>query len=272
MPSKTHRRKLRDPLVPISGERLDAALERRNISRREAARLLKSQGVDVKPQTLDNLVSGKQRKCRSTVRATLAELTGASEEWLGGGLATWSSDRALHIQMFEDLPRAYLARDRIRRMLKQAWRRDLERGVALVPTYRSRLEAQSEKLFRQYIELAVDRLLSVWWWRQLLLKDGGGWRVSPEDAERFATGLANALEALVGPWFKDRSALDFDRFGQFLATITSAQPRPVALDEVRRYAEAHGEKGERVERQLRMLASVERDMLSGFSLQRPKKQ
>jgi hypothetical protein len=257
--------------VPISGAWLDAALQDRGISRREAARRLKRQGINETSQTLDNIAAGKQLKCRATLRAALAEFTGVSEKFLAGGLRTWSSDRMLHVQASEGLPRAYLARERVRRMLTRAWRRDLERGIGLVPTYKGRLEDQSDESFRQYVEMAVDRLLSLWWWRQLLLEDGGGWRVSPEDAERFAIGLAGALEVLLTPWFSDRSALDFPAFGQLLAVITKAQPRPASLEELRGHAAAHGEKGRGVERQLRMLASLERDLLRGFSLQQPKK-
>lgn len=271
MPSKTHRRKLPDPLVPINGKRLDAALQDRGISRREAAKRLEEQRIDVKHQTVDNIAAGKQQKCRATLRVGLARLVNRSEEWLSTGSRrpTWSSDSVLHV--YEHLPRAYLARDRVRLMLTRAWRRDLERGVGLAPTYKGRVDDQSEEAFRQYIELAVDRLLSVWWWRQLLLKDGGGRRVSPEDAEQFATAFADVLEALLGPWVRDRSALDFARFGELLGAITTAQPRPASLEELRGHAAAHGEKGRIVKRHLRMLASLERDVLRGFSLQPPEK-
>lgn len=271
MPSKTHRRKLLDPLVPISGVWLDAALQDRQISRREAARRLKRQGINEKSQTLDNIAAGKQRKCRATLRMALAELTGVSEKFLAGGLRTWSSDRMLHVQVSKDLPRVYLARERLRRMFTRAWRRDLERGIGLVPTYKGRVEDQSDESFRQYVELAVDRLLSVWWWRQLVLEDGGSWRVAPEDVERFAIGLAAALEVLLAPWVSDRSSLDFAAFGQLLAAVTKAHPRTVRLERVRRYVEAHGDRSRGVERRLRMLGSVERGMLMSFSLQRPKK-
>jgi hypothetical protein len=263
-------------LVPINGKRLDAALEDRGIKRREAARRLEEQGIDVKSQTLDNIAAGKQVKCRATLRAALARLVNRSEQWLStgsSGAPTWSADSVLHV--YEHVPRAGLARDRIRWMLTQAWRRDLERGVAPAPSYKGTVDDQSQEAFRQYIELAVDRLLSVWWWRQLLLKDGGDWRVSPEDAEQFATGLANALEALLGPWFKDRSALSFGAFGQLLTTITTAQPAPVRSGEVRSYARsyaaAHRKQEEKVESQLRMIASVERGILKCFRLQRPRK-
>jgi hypothetical protein len=267
-----HRRKLLDdPLVPISGTWLDAALQDRGISRREAARQLNRQGINETPQTLDNIAAGKQRKCRATLRAALAELTGLSEKFLAGGLRTWSSDRMLHFQVSDGLPRVYLARERVRRMITRAWRRDLERGLGLIPTYKGRVEDQSDESFRQYVELAVDRLLSVWWWRQLLLEDGGGWRVSPGDAERFAIGLAGALEVLLAQWFNDRSALDFEAFGQLLSAITNAKPRSVGVKELGRHTATSSKEGGRPVRQLRMLASLERDILRGFQLRPPKK-
>ena len=73
-----------DPLVPVVGLRVQEALTEAELSRLNLATKLKQRGQRLSAQTLDYLCTGRQRRCRASLRRMLAEELGVEERWLAG--------------------------------------------------------------------------------------------------------------------------------------------------------------------------------------------
>ena len=77
-----------NPLVPISGARLQRPLRGRGLSERAVARLLARVGMSLTQPAIDHMVHNRQRRCRSSVRAALADVLHVTVPWLAGEV-TW---------------------------------------------------------------------------------------------------------------------------------------------------------------------------------------
>ena len=89
--ARPHTRKWKDPLVPIDHASLCQAIERAGGTSRRAlaaalARRLQPDDTPT-PQTLDYLCSGKQKRCRASLRSALAEELDTDELFLSGEAA-----------------------------------------------------------------------------------------------------------------------------------------------------------------------------------------
>ena len=74
-----------DRLVPVEGSRLSEKIREKGWSRRGVAtKVKKAAKRSVTPQTLDLICSGRQRRCRAWLRATLAVVLDVGEWWLAG--------------------------------------------------------------------------------------------------------------------------------------------------------------------------------------------
>ena len=87
---RKHRRKADEPLVPIDGSRVRAAIEWQRLTVNGAAKRMQ-----VRQQTLDSIVRGKTKRCYHSLREKVAALLELPAEWLGGetdlvpGLTPW---------------------------------------------------------------------------------------------------------------------------------------------------------------------------------------
>jgi hypothetical protein len=87
-----------DPLVPISGKRLERALDLARLPQTAALELLAAHGVHMTQGGLSGIVRGKQRRVRTSVRAALEAMFGNPAppgSWLGGDGEDDLLDRAL---------------------------------------------------------------------------------------------------------------------------------------------------------------------------------
>jgi len=193
MPRK-HRQKREDPLVPIVGIRVRAAIEWKGLSVSRAAGLIK-----VSQQTLDSIVRGKTKRCYRSLRDRLAASLDLPATWLGGesdlvpSLTPWLPYPELKHRpprvVDENLmvhrppadgevterstlpPRYQLAAHKLATEVSQAWRRDIDRGNREAKAALSRLGVGSWK-GREWERamMLIARLVSASWWRRLLLK------------------------------------------------------------------------------------------------------
>lgn len=83
---RSHRLRRENPLVPIRGDRVKAALHWKGLTNRAAARALSKAGVRISAQALDDITGEKRKRCRRSVRATLASICGRpiTAAYLGG--------------------------------------------------------------------------------------------------------------------------------------------------------------------------------------------
>ncbi len=216
MPRK-HRQKREDPLVPIVGARVRAAIEWKGLSVNRAARLIK-----VSQQTLDSIVRGKTKRCYRSLRDRLAALLDLPATWLGGesdlvpSLTPWlpypelkhrpprvaDENLIVHrppadgdVTKRSTLPPRYqLAAHKLATEIFRAWRRDIHRGNTEAKAAFSRLSVGQWK-GREWDRamMLMTRLISAFWWRRLFLKpsplpEGIDPHRQYTDAEWFALG------------------------------------------------------------------------------------
>lgn len=103
MTRKAHRRKLTDPLVPISGDRLKQARDRAGHTWRGIAKELGRRGVPAAYQTLTYVEKGQQRRVRRSVFDALVRLLrkpfnrSGYAKWLAGeNVAPWGGPTRTH--------------------------------------------------------------------------------------------------------------------------------------------------------------------------------
>lgn len=195
MPTKRpHRRKREEPLVPIDGARVRAAIERKGLSVNGAAGRMK-----VSQQTLDSIVRGKTTRCYQSLRDRLATLLDRPAAWLGGetdllpSLTPWlplpdlgfkpplwpdENMRIIRPPAEGDLtqrttlpPRYQLAAHDLCKPITEAWKRDIEQDK------RDAKAALSELAVGRWknnpwdrATMLITRLVSAFWWRRLFLK------------------------------------------------------------------------------------------------------
>jgi len=207
-----HRRKLREPLVPIHGERLATALQLGAWTVRGAAAALRRHGVPVVWQTLQLVLAGRQARVRRPLLEGLVVLLRGPfsarpfRAWLRGegadpGESLAAPDQALSLRRLaaaRDVPGllaplAYLAA-----------RRDAER-------FRARaLEEQPSRArdFRWHevnVGGWVQTVYNPVHWRRVLLRPADS--PSEDEVDAAAEHLAGFLGIVLAPWLKGRARL-----------------------------------------------------------------
>jgi len=192
-PKRKHRRKKEDPLVPIDGGRVRAAITWKGLSVNAAAARM-----GVSQRTLDSIVRGKTKRCYQSLRDKLARLVGRPATWLGGetdlqpALTPWlplpdlgyepplwvdENIRIIRPPADGDLtqrtslpPRYQLAAHDLSADILRAWRRDIEREHPDAQAAISRLAiGRWKKNPWDRAAMLITRLISAFWWRAALL-------------------------------------------------------------------------------------------------------
>src|SRR6266545_384837 len=190
---RTHRRKKEDPLVPIDGGRVRAAITWKDLSVNAAAAR-----IGVSQRTLDSIVRRKTKRCYHSLRAMLARLTGRPAAWLGGetdlqpALTPWlplpelgyqpplwvdENMRIVRPTAEGDLtqrgslpPRYQLAAHDLSADILKAWRRDIDRKNPDAETAIGRMAVgRWKKNPWDRAATLLTRLISAFWWRRALL-------------------------------------------------------------------------------------------------------
>ena len=206
---RPHRQKREEPLVPIKGARVRAAITWKGLSVNAAAKQIK-----VSQQTLDSIVRQKTLRCYQSLRDRLATLLGLPAGWLGGESATlpsltpfspppdlgytpplWVDENLMVRRPGEEgtlPPRYQLAAHDLWRQVAAAWRRDIDRGNTHATEALARLGTGSWN-GRPWdrAQLLVTRWVSAFWWRRLFLLRLPS--PAPVDPERFSDAEWRAL-------------------------------------------------------------------------------
>ena len=209
IPKRKHRRKAEEPLVPIDGARVRAAIEWAGLTVNGAATRMK-----VRQQTLDSIVRQKTKRCFESLRDKLAALLDLPAEWLGGetdllpSLTPWlpypgeesRPPRVVDENLVGRLvppdgdptlraglpPRYQLAAHQLGTKIFGAWKRDIDRGNNEAKEALARLGVgQWQQHEWERAAMLITRLLSAFWWRRLFLKPPP--LPQPIDAERAYT-------------------------------------------------------------------------------------
>ena len=204
-----------DPLVPIVGARVQAALRWRGKSETEAAK-----AAGVTRQSIALVTSGKTVKCHRSVRSAIAKLCGRpiTVRYLGGEkdlplppLTTMPSGSNPGGVMPSDS--AGFAADWARMKVETAPLYELE-GYAL-----GRKLAAAPDLFRAHgpewphpdVESAARWMVSLPLWREFLFEEQKVHAVDAEshraEAAEFARHVAAAMTILFRPWIEDGAPL-----------------------------------------------------------------
>jgi hypothetical protein len=223
-----------NPLVPVRGNRVRAALAWRGLSNREAAARLKKRGVDLTAQGLDYITAGETRRCRRSVRSELARLCGPpiTAAYLGGeenldlpplplsryALKVPSApadmlgskvpghpepinpQRVRQSPAVSPPPRYELEAIRLAKLIAKAWERDREK------------EEEVPNVLNE-----VRFLLSLPFWRKWIYEMGDLGAEFPSlktralelesietESDAFAAALARALTILLRPWLQGK--------------------------------------------------------------------
>jgi transcriptional regulator with XRE-family HTH domain len=175
-----------DPLVPMSGERMHAALQHSGLGLADLARKLGQTR-----QTLDYIVRGATKRCRRSRRAAIARALAVPDEWLGGsgeGGMDWLLAR------LGGKRQSHLAINRLGRRCEGA----LQRDGSPVPNAIGLL-----------LKLALPGH-----WRSVLLHELPEELIECRDLRELErdiaqTALANAFEAILQPWLTGEATLDY---------------------------------------------------------------
>lgn len=246
---RKHRRKREDPLVPIDGARVRAAIAWKGLSVNAAAGCM-----GVSQRTLDSIVRRKTKRCYESLRHNLARLVGRPATWLGGetdlqpALTPWlplpelgyqpplwvdENMRIIRPPAGGDLtqrtslpPRYQLAAHDLSSAIINAWKRDVEdRNDSEAKSAISRLAiGRWSNNPWDRVAMLVTRLISAFWWRRAFLKAGLRPGLRPglipgavDSAEDdFAVAAASALTTLLKPWLSGREELDYEWFVDLL--------------------------------------------------------
>ena len=226
-----------DPLVPIRGDRVAAALRWKELTVNSLATALGDNA-----QTLDLIVAGKTRRSRRSRRDRVAAHLGCPSEWLGGetelegvvpqallaggtgrpGIvdeggfmfsvtaaegATGGSSAAYHLACWD-----------VSNQIIAAWERDIREGVAEASQAKESLESPEWPEWGR-VRQAVKWLLSGINWRRSLLRRPTMEELgplSPEEiserllmAEDFAVSQAKAFLAVLAPWLEGLRPVDY---------------------------------------------------------------
>lgn len=219
MPTKAARTKAKvrnDPLVPIVGPRVDAALRWRGKSQEDAA-----DAAGVSRQAISLIASGKTNKCRKSVRSAIAKLCGRpiTARYLGG-------ERDLVLPPLTAMPSGRNA-DEIMPIDSAGFAADWAHATEVDTTPRYELEgyalgrmlATAPDLFRAHgpewphpnVENAARWMVSLPLWREFLFEEQRVHAVNAashrEEASEFARHIAAAMAILLRPWIESGAPL-----------------------------------------------------------------
>jgi transcriptional regulator with XRE-family HTH domain len=243
MPRK-HRQKREDPLVPIVGARVRAAIERKGLSVNGAAGRIK-----VSQQTLDSIVRGRTKRCYESLRERLATLLGLPAPWLGGEtdllptLTPWlplpdlgyqpplwvdENMRIVRPPVGGDLtqrttlpPRYQLAAHDLCTKIVVAWKRDIDQGNSEARAALSRLAVGRWKDNPwNRATMLVTRLVSAFWWRGLFLKPPA--LPSAVDSTQFTDAEWQAVGEKMMAQNQQRAAEELETDNEFAIASASA--------------------------------------------------
>ena len=189
----------KDPLVPVEGDRVNAAVRASGMSVSEFAR-----AIGEKQQTIDLLVRGITKRCRKSRLVKIASQAGGfvTPGWLSG--AAFSAKALSGVGRLPDVPvsgrgplpgatslppRADLETVRLARDVRGAARRD---GLEIVTHYQ------------------LEPVLSLDFFRNALGKTADSMRIesSGRDKAQFAVHMGAALRLVLGPWFRGHQRLE----------------------------------------------------------------
>jgi hypothetical protein len=230
-----------DPLVPIDGKRLLAAIDWRGLAVNAVAR-----AVGEAQSTLNSIVNGEVERCRRARRTKLARVLRVPGEWLGGqgdlpdvpGYqvhrmvnahrqldGSWSDAYYVKVpgesgvRLFDEQPalppRVQLeARDAIQvlRLLfdpdspfPSAWNRPRAWNVS--PDYKS-----PEALALRDLDALPDDVLAMLMlerWRELLFgAQRRDWHATPDESDEFAKALGTILRLMLSPAIENKANFD----------------------------------------------------------------
>lgn len=109
--------------------------------------------------------------------------------------------------------------------IARGWRRAAP-PAPIARSFRSEIGNEQEA-FEIFLHSFVPKLFSLWHWRHaLLVHEDIPYKVPSVEADAFGCPLAEALEALLEPWFLDEAALDYERFHRLLLWLSNLTPLP----------------------------------------------
>lgn len=250
-PKRKHRRKQEDPLVPIDGTRVRAAITWKGMSVNAAA-----SRIGVSQRTIDSIVRCQTKRCYQSLRDALAGLVERPAAWLGGetdlqpSLTPWLPPPGLGytppLWVDENMrivrptaerdftqraslpPRYQLAAHDLSADILRAWRRDIDVGNADAQTAIARL---ATGLWKQSpwdrAAMLTTRLISAFWWRRSLLKPPP--LPSAVDPKQFSDdewlALGQKVQAAAEQRAAEQLAAD-DEFAAASATALTTALRP----------------------------------------------
>jgi hypothetical protein len=202
---RAHRQKLDDPLVPVSGEHVRAVLQWEKLSEREAVQKLRRRGVLTAQPTLDNIIRGRQVRCRRSLRDGIASLFRAAlpSEWLDGkhDLEVWGAARThadLNRRAGPDSPLGRAGR----KLREQSGLPKRDPGPPLYELIAYRFvkdlckagadEALARRVLRPLLSLAT--------WQHWFVGAAGVGIIEDTDMDEFAAAVGEALSIALRPW------------------------------------------------------------------------
>jgi hypothetical protein len=232
--SRSQHRWKDDPLVPIDGRCLQAAIERQGWTIAHLAERLRARrgrGQE-NPQTLHYLSHREGiARCRQSRRRGLAKVLQVPERWLAGetyGLRL-SGTLPAPQEVLLSTPRVMLAVARLIEQCLTACQRDLTEQAR---RRRGARQIRRDDEVLSFVTGALGYLASVPRWRSYLTT----WRLERElaaatspptlpaaprldrEEEAAVLGLVAALECALTPWLRGRAMLNYERFRD-LATM-----------------------------------------------------
>jgi hypothetical protein len=197
-PKRRHRRKLDDPIVPISAERFNWALAERDGSLLSFARRVFPEVRGHHQSTLHGLLRATRARCRKSLRAKIAREFHRTETWIAGEGPLLSRQEA-------------------------EWTSGVSERV-----WRDFREQAARSLARDTLGEEMQQLLEVLasptvWRRHLLHGQARSRAWASTDSQ--AVALIDALAGILGPWLRGDMRLDHKALRN-LVRLLATRPRP----------------------------------------------
>lgn len=244
------RRPRQDPLVPIDGQRVLTALRMAisgPASVNSFASLLRDHGVRISGPSLNDITLGRTFTTRRSVRDGIARFAGYPFHpmWLSGeayDVMDAYAASADPTQQEVPTPIEYnVEAERLRHAASLALTRDWieEEGRPQFPHLDIVKNGPSDDPYHGVFyqdrapgtdyQVIIRKLISLPYWRSLLLANDPLEGLNQEDAAEFARGMAMAIRALFAPWLRDGVRLPMSHmrelFQQTTATLAALEAR-----------------------------------------------